>query len=507
MIDVKKTILQLDREKIVLDELSIVDPIKSDDPATVIAAGGRDELDIGYSLPLIKINAYIVKQIDFFKLDLSGKIPELIFRFTTEDELFLYTSYPKDGDLVCLYLKSNSKVYKPIRMDLLVTEVMNNFLSTSSGDSIKRQRANNSGASFTIKAQMRIPGLFQHVSKSFNGKSSFEVLREIAKDLELGFASNEKGTDDKMNWICPNMTYYKFIEDVCSSSWNGEEEFFDWWIDQYYILNFINLKKQILEEGQNNENVLASIGIERGLIGGLDSTTEPGEMEVPLFFTNDTFYMNYPFFVNAYSVKNNAGYIVNNFGYSRDLEFYDTKLVSDKPLNKFVTYNTEYVTQKKLGPDSVLFKGRANEDVYKKETKKTWLGTIYGENQHKNLYQAKIQNKINKYENFKVYLETQMYSYIPWVYRGQNVPTQIVHTEATAAAVASQESKELPQSDPGAYEAGKKVRNKFLSGIYMVMGSYIEYIDGNIRQSFLLGKREWALNPGRGSDPEPKVSK
>jgi hypothetical protein len=172
-----------------------------------------------------------------------------------------------------------------------------------------------------------------------------------------------------------------------------------------------------------------------------------------------------------------------------------------------VTYNTEYVTQKKLGPDSVLFKGRANEDVYKKETKKTWLGTIYGENQHKNLYQAKIQNKINKYENFKVYLETQMYSYIPWVYRGQNVPTQIVHTEATAAAVASQESKELPQSDPGAYEAGKKVRNKFLSGIYMVMGSYIEYIDGNIRQSFLLGKREWALNPGRGSDPEPKVSK
>jgi hypothetical protein len=39
------------------------------------------------------------------------------------------------------------------------------------------------------------------------------------------------------------------------------------------------------------------------------------------------------------------------------------------------------------------------------------------------------------------------------------------------------------------------------------MGSYIEYIDSKITQSFVLGKREWLINDGRGSDPGPKVSK
>jgi hypothetical protein len=41
----------------------------------------------------------------------------------------------------------------------------------------------------------------------------------------------------------------------------------------------------------------------------------------------------------------------------------------------------------------------------------------------------------------------------------------------------------------------------------MVMGSYIEYIDSRIKQSFILGKREWVLNDGRGADPEPKISR
>ena len=39
----------------------------------------------------------------------------------------------------------------------------------------------------------------------------------------------------------------------------------------------------------------------------------------------------------------------------------------------------------------------------------------------------------------------------------------------------------------------------------MIMGSYIEYIESKIIQTFVLGKREWLINDGRGSDPEPVV--
>ena len=508
MIDTKKTIIQLDKETIVLDELSFVDSNNSNDPTAVQNSGNRVKLDTGFGIPLIKINSYIVRGLRSFRLDLTQRIPQLVFRFSVEDESFLYRAYPKDGDLVCLYIKSTSEVYKPIRMDLSITEVHNSFpVINTDADNPQNNRANADNVTFTIRAQMRIPGLLQHVSKSFKNQTSFQVLRNVAKELGLGFASNEAGTKDAMNWICPNKTYYKFMEDVCNSAWKGEEDFFDWWIDQYYVLNFVNLRKQLLEKSDNANDVLVAMGTERNLSGGLDDNQTPEEMNIPLFFTNDFHYLNYPFFITAYSVKNAAGHIVNNYGYSRNLEFYDTKLVSDRPVNKFVNYQLDYVTEKNLGPRSILFKGRVNEDVYKKETKKIWLGTQYGENQHSNLQQAVIQNRINRYENFKVYLETQMHSFIPWVYRGQTVPTRIVHANPVQAKVSSKEAKELPPKDVRSYDQGKKVDNKFLSGIYMIMGSYIEYIDGRIKQSFVLGKREWTINDGRGSDPEPAISK
>jgi hypothetical protein len=507
MIDPKKTIIQLDKEKIVLDELSYPDPGNSKDKEAVSNTANREANDTGFGMPLIKINSYIVKNLSFFKLDLTGKIPSLIFRFSSEDEHFLYTSYPKDGDVVCIFIKSVSELYKPIRMDLLVTEVLNQFLPPKLGEFNTGQADNPTKPVFTIKAQMRVPGLLQHVCKGFKNKTSFEVLREIAKDLGLGFASNVKSTNDRMNWICPNKTYYKFIDDVCNSSWESEEDFFDWWIDSAYVLNFVNLKKQLLEKSKDDTQVLVTAGVERGILGGLDGNQKSEEYKVPLYFTNDPKYKKYPIYVRSYSVKNAAGYIINNFGYSRDLQFYDSRLVNDRPINKYVKYKVEYVTDKDLGPSSTLFKGRVNEDVYKKETKKTWVGTQYGENQHKNIQQAIVQNRINKYENFKVYLETQMHSFIPWVYRGQNIPLRIVHSSSTRAKSAASEGSGKNPIDVKQHKLGNNVDNKFLSGSYMIMGSYIEYIDSQIIQSFVLGKREWLINDGRGSDPEPVVKK
>lgn len=502
MIDDKKTIIQLDKETIILDELSIADESNSGDSLSIENGQNSQEIDYGFGIPLIKINSYMVKNLEYFKLDLSGKIPSVIFRFIPEDETFLYTSYPKDGDLVCLFIRSTSELYKPIRMDLLITEVLNPY-TISKNDN----RSSGFGASFIIKGEMRIPTIYSHIVKSYSNQSSFQVMRNIAKDLNLGFASNETDTDDKMTWINAGFSTYKFLHEVCDSAWKGEEEFFDWWIDEHYVLNFINIKKQLLDQSTDQTKVLAAIGTERGIGGGLNSNHKLDEMQMPLLFTNDSYYKNYPFFVNGYSVRNGSGYISNNFGYFRRLQFYDTGLVSDKPINKYVSYNIEYQTEKSLGPSSILFKGRANEDVYAKEIKSTWSGTLYKENTHQNYSQAVVQNKINRAENFKVYLETEMHSFIPWVYRGQNIPTRIVHVDAFQARVAAGEGMDKPPADREQHVVGRKPDNKFLSGVYMIMGSYIEYTDSKIIQSFLLGKRNWSINDGRASDPEPLVNK
>ena len=77
------------------------------------------EID-GYFKPVVYINGYFVnKFLMDFSLDLNGILPVVRFKFYTGSSTFLTVSYPKDGDIASIYIRSNVGVYKPIRMDLL----------------------------------------------------------------------------------------------------------------------------------------------------------------------------------------------------------------------------------------------------------------------------------------------------------------------------------------------------------------------------------------------------
>jgi hypothetical protein len=505
MIDPKKSILQLDKPKIVLDELSLSDPIESKDKKVVEKSGAKDETTVGALAPLIVINSYQVKDIRYLRIDLSNKIPELVLRFETKETAFLYSAYPKDGDLLCLFIRAHSEMYKPIRHDYLITEVTGPFPDYDPEVPGDGGRASSNYHTFTIKAQLRIPKLYQHFSKSYPEKTSFQVLREIAKDLNLGFSTNEKETKDSMNWLCPNSSYNEFIDNVAKCSWKSEEDFYDWWIDPYYNLTFVNLNTQLLKPSKEQDKILPAYGPSQGLYGGLSGNDKPLEFETPLILTNDPNFRKYPTHIKAYSVRHAAGYINNKYGYVRNLQFYDTTLKSDKPKNKYVNYDIESITQKNLKPNEILFKGRTNEKIYKDEKKKSWMGTQYFENFHKNFQQAYVQNVINNVENYKVYLHVELASFVPWIYRGQSIPVSIVHANNTDVAANSKDSiKDGPQ-DPQKYKAGMSQINMFLSGEYVILGSYIEFSnDGDgFKTIFELGKREWQVNPGVGSTPEP----
>ena len=79
MIDSKKTILQYEKETIILDELSISDDMNAGVKSSVDASQNREETTNGYGIPLIKINSYQVVNLSYFKLDMTSKIPTLIF--------------------------------------------------------------------------------------------------------------------------------------------------------------------------------------------------------------------------------------------------------------------------------------------------------------------------------------------------------------------------------------------------------------------------------------------
>jgi hypothetical protein len=498
--NIRKAILQYRNPDILLDELAALDSSSQEGDTDINdeKSNNIQKKYTGLAQPLIKINSTTITGLTYFKLDLTAFKPTIVFRFNTIDERFIYSSYPKDGDIVSIYIRPLGNLFKPIRMDFIVNEVVSPY---SKGKTYLSDEGREGGRfqTYTIFAEIRIPKLYKHISKSFKG-TSYEALLKIAEDLGLGFASNEAKTNDKMNWIAPNVDYETLIKQIVSASWLDEEDYFDCWIDQYYNINMVNLKKQFDEKNSTLDTIRMAYGadIYPDLFGGIDTK----EVEFPVMLTNSLQYQSSPLFIKAISLENNTGQISSDLGYFQKLQFYDDKLKSDKPKNKYVEYNIEAITNKIIGSRSVMNKGRIGEDIYKDEVKNTYTGTLYLDNIHENFHHAQIQNIINKDDSYKMILKVKNRQWTPFIYRGQNFPVQIVHESSTTSQA---DAKNTVESGPGTSlvdPEGTKTPNAFLSGNYVVLGFNIEYdLRDGMHQTVLLGKKEWTMNPGIGSDP------
>jgi hypothetical protein len=502
--NLRKAVLQYRNPDISLDELSIVDTAsqKGDIKANERASNNIQKKYTGMSEPLIKINNTVVSGLAFFKLDLSGFKPQIIFKFSTIDERFIFTSFPKDGDIVSVYIRARGEMFKPIRMDFIITEVITPFSypSTTKEDaSMNFNASQGSYQTYTIMGEIRIPKLYKHVSKSFKGNSS-DALIKISEDLTLGYASNEARTKDDMVWISPNTDYETLIKNISNSSWLTEEDYFDCFIDQYYNINLINLKKQFDEQNKDLETMRMAYGTD--YIPDMSAGTEANEVEFPILLTNATNYSKSPLYIKSFSIEHNAGQINNELGYFQRVQFYDSKLVSDKPKNKYVEYNIESITNKNLSSRDTLYKGRLGEKIYKEEIKKTYVGTMYFENVHENFHQAQIQNILNRSDSYKIILRIKTRAWNPWIYRGQSIPVNIIHESSTTVGSDSKYSTAANSNASSAPPAGKRAPNIFLSGDYVVLGISVEFnLTDKLHQVLILGKKQWTMNPGFASDP------
>jgi hypothetical protein len=503
-INLKKTILQYREPDIILEELSVIDtsPQKGDPQLNDSKNGNIQKKYFGMYQPLIRINSTIISGLSYFKLDITGFKPVCIFRFQTIDESFSFTSFPKDGDVFSIYIRAFGQMFKPIRMDFIITEVISPFSKTSSYVNTGDNFESSSGKfqTYTITGEVKIPKLYKNVSKNFKGNST-DALIKISEDLGLGYASNEEKTKDEMNWISPNLNYEDFIKHIANSSWLGEEDYFDCFIDQYYAINFVNLKKQFNDQNPKIETMRMAYGADYStdLAPGADTS----EVEFPMMLTNGTDYNKSPLYITALSIEHNAGKINNDLGYFQKVQFYDDKLKSDKPKNKFVSYEIESVTNKNLGSRDTLYKGRLGESIYKEEIKNTYVGTIYFDNVHENFNQAQVQNILNKNDSYKILLKIKNRAWTPFLYRGQSFLVRIVTESSPTVARDSKYTAASGEGTSLAPPPEKRNFNIFLSGYYVVLGFNIEYNkkDG-MHQTMILGKKQWALNPGLASDPE-----
>jgi hypothetical protein len=510
-INLRKTILEYRKPTLVLDELAVVSTASQQ----AVEEGDLDNADFksnndqrkffGRSEPLIRINNFRVTGLSYFEIGLSGFKPTIFFKFKTIDERFIFSSFPKDGDIASLYINPLGKMFKPIRMDFIINDVDSTY---SRGADLNDQTdsASSQGTyiTFSINAEARIPKLYKHISKAFNGNSS-DALIKIAEDLDLGFSTNHLDTNDEMQWICPNESYDSFIKQIVNSAWGEENDYFDCWIDQYYGINFVNLKKQFENTDGQIETLRIPYGADRNTdyMGGTDTF----EMEFPLLLTNLTTQAQSPLFITSFSLENNSGRINNELGYFQRVQFYDDSLRSDKPLNKYVEYGIESVTNEEVGSRATINKGRLGENIYREEEKKTYVGTMYYENVHQNFQQAQIQNILNRNDSYKILLRVKTRYWTPFLYRGQSIPVSIYNNGSSTISGESKYSSSGGQDSTLAPPPDQRIPNVFLSGQYVILGIDIKYTAREgMSQTLLLGKKEWALNPGIASDPDTVIN-
>jgi hypothetical protein len=483
-----------------LDELTMVDTASgSNDPKIKRDYAANAEKTIGLNAPFIKINGFNVStRLVNFSMDLSGFLPVINFTFVPHDPVFISVSYPKDGDIVSVYIRTPGDYYKPFRMDFKI-------LSVSGGVSSKYSPGGSdpggTNFKFNIMAECYIPGLYTTKIKSFANKNSADALLEISQELNLGFSTNDTATKDLMTWICPNYSYYDFIQEIATRSYKDDTvSFYDCWIDSYYNLNFVNLGNQFAYKGKVTEKAMYVPGYGKEGVKmdvAVPGTATTSSETAPLVLNNLVGANVVPFFINGYTLTSISGTNSNETGYINNISFYDENSAETDPVKKYIKYDMESLTSENVPTGTILQKGRARDNSYKEEKRNGWYGILNSRTDnepdgvHKNFIHAKIQNILNYKDVTKVSLVVELDSYFPGIIRGQVVPVVIYVYEQgqrmrnTGNTPNSKQNKNV-----------NPVIDKMLSGNYVVMGINVGWSEGDraISQELTLCKREWVVN-------------
>jgi hypothetical protein len=178
----KPRVPQIFKPTVTLDELSI----RAEEKNTKEFSGDQTA---AVEFPIVKINDYIAQknEIDDLIIDCTGFVPKLTLTLTFANDIFYSKEFPKDGDIISIAIRNKNDLINMIRNDYVIKGSVSDTINTTAGKQLK---------SVTFFGELFVPGLSTSYNYSKPG-TTYEVLEEIAKHLQLGFCSNEIQTNDK----------------------------------------------------------------------------------------------------------------------------------------------------------------------------------------------------------------------------------------------------------------------------------------------------------------------
>jgi len=354
------------------------------------------------NIPFLWYNSYQIapKDIEFLQLNTIGNLPNIKVTFRDPLNLMKDKGFPLDDTKISIFINPRSNDLKPIHMDFKITNfTINNKV-------------------YNVTGILDAGKLYVKKFKSIPDSSSFNALKEIAKEIGLGFSSNIDDTDDKMTWINPGQRTVDFIENIVDSSYKSDEAYMVSYIDYYYNLTYVELEKEL------NRNIREELGIPNS--GLEDILSLPNKDNSSLFLTNDFAMQNSNNYFVEHKIINNSTSVSIKEGYLTKVKFYD-QLKKD-----FLIFDVDSISSQ---GDKIILKGAPqDEQFYKENVNLVYNGKLDSDNAHKNYNYSFVQNQRNITDLQKIGLELTMKTPNYNIYRFQKIFVFISNQAPTPAA-------------------------------------------------------------------------
>jgi hypothetical protein len=369
--------------------------------------GEKQDVEIAYGLgftPFFWYMGYQIMDRDIRQLKLyhDKMVPMVSITFVDGMGLMKRDGFPLDNTKFEVFLNSGSKNLKSIHMKFKLTDFQEN-----------------KDKSYTIVGSIDLQDFYKVNYKSHTG-TSFETLREICKELGIGFNSNITNTNDTMKWTNTGKLYKDFMSNIITHSYISDASFVTGYIDFYYCFNYVDVEKEWVRD------ITKDIGIiSQGLAGTLGSppTGDEGKLS-RIILSNDKSgqFTNLKF--TNYKLNNESTRKSITKGQFTTTKFYDTASKS------FLIFDIDSLTSD--GEKTVILKGQPGDE---KELK-TNFRTIFGgridmENVHKNYLYAETQNKVNFDNLGRITVELDIPNPNFNLYKYQKVEIQFINDAKT----------------------------------------------------------------------------
>ena len=451
---------------------------------------------LGKKSPLIKIGNARIASTDIISTSIyyDELIPKIHVSIFDSVGTFTSVTFPKKNPLLTVYIAKSHLKLNELCQTFLITDIQ----SIPMGPSITR---------YDFYGELYIPKLNGNFIKSYPNMTSQEALQKIARELEIGYASNEETFDDKMTWINPNLNYKAFIKMISDHAFKNKDTFFECFIDRYYTLCLVNVENQFKPFDSDKDipmgySATSTEYLDLSLAKDAADSLSIDE-QVPIILTNGSnLGAGSDFTIVEYSMVSENGSILQRSGFRKRLQMYQhgeedaLKNWFVEPLST-VSLDAEQVHQT---PDLTDYTDDGNEIV-------KWMGTDYG-NSHISYKYAKLVNHHNREETEKNLLRVKLDGINHNISRGARLAVDIYGDrlkKSSDDSVKDELTVQDSQQDrekTGRDTASAQVKDEYLSGAYYVKSiSYHYNASAESRQRFstvmILSRRSWL--------PEPKM--